>query len=211
MNTDTRRSNGMDEAATAMGVSTQRSEGVQRSSGAQRGDDPQQGGGLVHLYCGDGKGKTTAALGLALRALGHGMRVVIIQFSKDGTSGEVEPLRRCGATVYAGSTDRRFLRELSSNEREALRRRQTALLEEVRTLDIDMLVLDEACFAVRENVVDVALLKAVVCERPARCEVVLTGRNPPPWMLEAADYITEMRCVRHPYERGVLAREGVEY
>lgn len=167
--------------------------------------------GLVHLYCGEGKGKTTAAMGMAIRALGRGKRVAVIQFSKDGTSGEVEQLRKLGAVVRAGNPDGRFLRELSGDERAALRQRQTALLEDARSLDVDMLVLDEACFAAREDVVDEELLRDTVCERPAYREVVITGRNPLPWMLDAADYITEMRCIRHPYGRGIAAREGVEY
>lgn len=167
--------------------------------------------GLVHLYYGNGKGKTTAAMGLALRALGHGRKVVILQFCKDGTSGELAPLTRLGATVRFGNPDGRFLAELSADEREALRRRQTALLREVGACDADLLVLDEACFAARRHLVDEGVLKGVVCERPARREVVLTGRDPMPWMLEEAHYATEMRCVSHPFERGISAREGVEF
>ncbi|MBR3160516.1 MAG: cob(I)yrinic acid a,c-diamide adenosyltransferase [Atopobiaceae bacterium] len=167
--------------------------------------------GLLHLYCGDGKGKTTAAMGLALRALGHGLRVVIVQFAKDGTSGEIGPLRQLGARVFAGSTDGRFVSQLSDAERLALRRRQDELLKEAHDSDADLLVLDEACFAARRDLVDQELLRTVVLERPTGREVVLTGRDPLPWMREAADYVTEMNCVRHPYARGVTSRPGVEY
>ncbi len=167
--------------------------------------------GLVHLYCGDGKGKTTAAMGLALRALGHGLRVVIVQFAKDGTSGEIGPLRQLGAKVLAGSTDGRFVSQLSDEERLTLHRRQDALLEEACNAGADLLVLDEACFAARRELVDQELLRAAVLERPAGREVVLTGRDPLPWMREAADYVTQMACIRHPYASGVTARPGVEY
>lgn len=167
--------------------------------------------GLVHLYDGDGKGKTTAAIGLALRALGHGRRVVILQFCKDGTSGEITSLRTLGATVLAGNTDGRFASSLSGDERSALSVRHDALLREACALDADLFVLDEACFAARQGLVDEDLLRAAVLDRPFGREVVLTGRDPLPWMIDAADYWTTMRCGRHPYERGVVAREGVEF
>lgn len=166
--------------------------------------------GLVHLYCGDGKGKTTAAMGLATRALGREQSVVILQFCKDGASGEVAPLRQLGATVLAGSHDGRFVRQLDADERATLRCQQSALLKQAHNMEADLLVLDEVCFAARQNLVDSALLKAAVLQKPRGREVVLTGRDPLPWMVDAADYITEMRCLRHPYERGVAAREGVE-
>lgn len=167
--------------------------------------------GLVHLYDGEGKGKTTAAMGLALRALGRGRRVVVLQFCKDGASGEVEPLRTLGATMLAGNPDGRFASALSDEERAKLRVRQSELLEQACALDADLLVLDEACFAAQKDLVDKDLLRSAVLERPAGREVVLTGRDPMPWMIDAADYRTTMRCVRHPFEQGIGAREGVEY
>ena len=166
--------------------------------------------GLVHLYCGDGKGKTCAAMGLALRALGRGWHVVVLQFCKDGTSGEVTPLQQLGATVLAGNPDGRFASQLSATERQALRRRQDGLLREACASDADLLVLDEACFAARQGLVDEELLRSAVIERPAGREVVLTGRDPLPWILKAADYVSEVTCVRHPYERGITARRGIE-
>lgn len=167
--------------------------------------------GLVHLYHGAGKGKTTAAMGLALRALGHGQRVCIVQFAKDGTSGEVEPLRRLGATVRAGKLDGRFVSELTDEERVRVRTRQDELVRQVTGETWDLVVLDEACFAVRAGLVDEDVLTTCVRERPEGTELVLTGRDPAAWMLDVADYVTEMRCERHPYERGVVARKGVEW
>ena len=167
--------------------------------------------GLVHLYWGDGKGKTTAAAGLALRALGRGRRVAVLQFLKDGESGEVEPLQRLGAAVYAGKPENGFADRLSEEDQRQVRERQTALLREVMESGCEMLILDEACAACRMGLVDPELLKAAVLRRPAGREVVLTGRNPEAWMLEAADYCTEMRCEKHPYQQGIAAREGVEF
>ncbi len=178
------------------------------------GTVPRVPGGLspqyLHLYHGDGKGKTTAAMGLALRALGRGWRVVVLQFCKDGRSGEIAPLRQLGATILAGNPDGRFASQLTDTERAGLRERQNVLLESAHLLESDLLILDEACFAARQDLVDVALLRRVVLERPTNREVVLTGREPLPWMLDAADYATEMRCERHPFEQGIAAREGVE-
>lgn len=171
---------------------------------------PDGRAGLVHLYCGEGKGKTTAAMGLALRALGRSLSVVVLQFCKDGRSGEVRPLVRLGATMLAGNPDGRFVAQLTEAKRMLLRTRQDELLRKACSLDADLLVLDEACFAARQDLVDQRLLKSAVVERPPHREVVITGRDPLPWMLDAADYITEMRCVRHPYEQGVTARKGIE-
>lgn len=167
--------------------------------------------GLVHLYSGDGKGKTTAAMGLALRALGAGHRVTVLQFLKDGTSAELAPLRTLGAQVLAGQTGSRFVFQMSQEERAQARLYQTEQLRRALAAPCDLLVLDEACAAWQLDMVDRALLQAAVLDRPAGREVVLTGRDPAPWMQQAADYHTEMCARRHPYDRGIPARPGIEY
>ncbi|MGI5883858.1 MAG: cob(I)yrinic acid a,c-diamide adenosyltransferase [Candidatus Spyradocola sp.] len=167
--------------------------------------------GLVHLYWGEGKGKTTAAMGLALRALGHGCRVTVVQFLKNGSSGELAPLRTLGAAVYAGMTGTKFVFQMTPEERAQERAAQDACLRRALDEPCDLLLLDEACAAWQLDMVDRTLLQQAVLERPEGREVVLTGRDPAPWMQEAADYSTEMHCHRHPYDRGVGAREGVEF
>jgi len=167
--------------------------------------------GLIHLYWGEGKGKTTAAMGLALRALGHGCRVTVVQFLKDGTSGELEPLRRLGAAIYSGGGCGKFAAQRTPEEREDTARQNTEYLRKAMEAPCDLLVLDEACAAWRLDMVDRELLKGALLERPEGREVVLTGREPAPWMLEAAHYSTEMKCRRHPYQEGITAREGVEF
>ena len=167
--------------------------------------------GLVHLYWGDGKGKTTAAMGLALRALGQGKRTAVLQFMKDGGSGEIRMLEKLGAAVYAGKLDGGFVRQMSEEERAAVRQRQDELLREIMERDDELVILDEACAAWRTETVDRELLLRAVKERPAWREIVLTGREPADWMLEAADYSTEMRCEKHPFSSGVRARRGVEF
>ena len=167
--------------------------------------------GLVHLYWGDGKGKTTAAMGLALRALGRGKKVTVLQLLKDGSSGEIAMLEGLGAVVLAGKTGAGFVSRMSGPERLRIRDRQDLLLAEAMDSGCDLLILDEACAAWRMDQVDHALLKRAVLDRPAGREIVLTGRDPADWMREAADYSTEMRLVKHPYGRGVQAREGIEF
>ena len=167
--------------------------------------------GCIQLYYGDGKGKTTAAMGLALRALGQGMRVVVVQFLKNGTSGELEPLKKSGAAVYSGQPGAKFTFQMNAEEKAQATKENNARLAEALQQPCDLLILDEICAARNSGMVDEALAKQAVLERPQHREVVLTGRNPEAWMVEAADYITEMQPRRHPYEQGIPARKGIEF
>lgn len=167
--------------------------------------------GFVHLYRGDGKGKTTAAMGLALRALGAGRSVTVFQFLKDGTSSELAPLKTLGARVYAGQRGTKFVFAMTPEEKARLREEQTRRLLEALKEPCDLLVLDEAGDAWELDTVDPTLLKRAVLERPQGREVVLTAHSPVEWMEGAADYVTEMRCCCHPYQRGIAARKGIEY
>ena len=171
--------------------------------------------GLLHLYYGDGKGKTTAAMGLALRALGSGKRVVIVQFLKGGRSGEIPLLEQLGAKVYRGKAGQKFVSQMNEAEKAATRALQDANLAAAMAEPADLLILDEAGSAWELDMVDPELLQRAVRERPAGQECVLIfsaiqfeveGR-----MLDAADYVTEMKCRRHPYQKGIAARQGIEY
>ena len=167
--------------------------------------------GLLHLYYGDGKGKTTAAMGLALRAMGSGKRVVILQFLKGGKSGEVPLLEQLGAKVYRGKAGQKFVFQMNEAEKEATRQLQNANLTAAMADPAALLILDEAGSAWELDMVDKALLQKAVLERPAEQECVLTAHAAPQWMLDAADYVTEMKCCRHPYQKGIAARKGIEY
>ncbi|MCI8807430.1 MAG: cob(I)yrinic acid a,c-diamide adenosyltransferase [Oscillospiraceae bacterium] len=166
---------------------------------------------MVHLYWGAGKGKTTAAMGLALRALGTGRRVAVVQFLKGRDSGEIPLLEGLGAQVFRGKAGTKFSFQMTGAEKAETRALQTDHLRRALALDAELLVLDEACAAWQTDLIDRDLLRAAVLDRPEGREVVLTGREPPEWMREAADYVTEMRCHRHPFEQGVPARRGVEF
>ena len=170
--------------------------------------------GLIHLYCGDGKGKTTAALGLALRAAGAGKQVVFTQFFKDGSSSEIEPLAALpGVRVFHADTVRGFYRNMTPPQREQAGKDYTALFRQVTQAaqEADLLILDEIVSACNRGVVLEKLVTDFLREKPTRLEVVLTGRNPSAALLELADYITEMRKLRHPFDRGIGARKGIEF
>ena len=167
--------------------------------------------GLLHLYYGDGKGKTTAAMGLALRALGSGKMVVVLQFLKGSKSGEVPLLEQLGAKIYRGKAGQKFVFQMNEEEKAATRQLQNANLAAAAADEADLLILDEAGSAWELDMVDKALLQKAVLARPAGQECVLTAHAAPQWMLDAADYVTEMKCRRHPYQKGIAARQGIEY
>lgn len=167
--------------------------------------------GLLHLYYGDGKGKTTAAMGLALRALGSGKKVVVLQFLKGSKSGEVLLLEQLGAKIYRGKAGQKFVFQMNEEEKAATRQLQNANLAAAVADEADLLILDEAGSAWELDMVDKALLQKAVLARPAGQECVLTAHAAPQWMLDAADYVTEMKCRRHPYQKGIAARQGIEY
>ena len=171
--------------------------------------------GLIHIYTGDGVGKTTASFGLGMRAAGHGLRVAAFQFFKNTPTGEVasaESLPRF--SVYRADTRvTGFLWELTPDDADALRRANRALFDRARrdAADFDLMILDEIFVATSCGAVPEDVLLSFLRGKPETLELVLTGRDAPRDALDAADYVTEMRYVRHPMERGVAARRGVEF
>ena len=170
--------------------------------------------GRVHIYCGDGKGKTTAALGLALRCAGSGRRVLLLQFFKDGRSSEFTALEHVpGIEVVPQTRSFGFSWTLSEEEKREARAYYSGLLEEAfrRAGGFDLLVLDEAMSACTTGMIEEGRLLELLEGRPEGLEVVMTGRNPSAALAERADYLTEMKLVMHPFQQGVSAREGIEY
>ena len=167
---------------------------------------------MLHLYCGNGKGKTTAAMGLALRAAGRGKRVVIAQFLKGANSGERFALAQLPQVTLLPVPDAvKFSFRMTEEERRAEARRYQDLLELIRqeAPGCFLLVLDEACAAVNTGLLPLEDLLS--CLDGLECEVVLTGRDPAPKLVERSDYITSMEAVRHPFEQGISARKGIEF
>ena len=170
--------------------------------------------GYIHLYVGDGKGKTTAAAGLALRAVGWGWRVVFAQFLKGRQSGEVAALQKLGATTVLTQTTGKFTNQMTPQELAEQAVHSIAALDSIREMlgeGCELLVLDEVVDAVNCGFLPLAALLEFLHERPGQTEVVLTGRKPPPELAALADYHTEFACRAHPYEKGVSARKGIEY
>lgn len=169
---------------------------------------------MIHLYCGEGKGKTTAAMGLALRMAGRGRGVVIAQFLKGEDSGERRILEQLPQVALLPLPERvKFSFALTPAEREGEKARCLELIARAGELgaaeDCGLLVLDEVCAAISSGLLPVEA--ALDCLDRAAGEVVITGRNPHPALLERADYVTEMHKIRHPYDLGVTARPGVEF
>lgn len=168
--------------------------------------------GLVHLYHGDGKGKTTCACGLALRFSSYGGKVLIVQFLKDGSSGEIQALSKLeNVTVLAKKATPAFTWNMTDLEKEeTLKLHNSELLEAIDS-DCDMLVLDELCGAMSNKLVDVSLVQKLLDGKKSHQEIVITGRNPEQFIIDRADYITEMQLKKHPFEVGVPSREGIEF
>ncbi len=169
--------------------------------------------GYVQLYTGDGKGKTTAALGLVVRALGQGLRPAVLQFMKaDPSWGEVVELERMRVPVQQCGLDHWVLAGKVTDEDRAAAadglRRARALVE---SGEYDLVVLDELVTAVFFELVPLADVLALVAAKPASVELVITGRRAPDELVAAADLVTEMRPLKHYFEAGVRARPGIEY
>ena len=166
---------------------------------------------MVHLYWGEGKGKTTAAMGVAMRSLAAGKQVTILQLLKSTPSGEVELLESLGAHVYRGKPFDKFVFAMNDEEKQVTRAMQEKLLQEAAGDVGDLFIIDEACGAVTAGMVDDVLMHSIVESLAERCELILTGRGPQPWMHELADYDTEMHCHKHPFDQGLKARRGIEF
>ncbi len=168
--------------------------------------------GYVQIYTGDGKGKTTAALGLALRATGHGMRAYIGQFMKGQPYGELDALRDHPLITIEQYGDVRCIhREEVTPEHIAQAQRGLARARQaIQSGQYDIVVLDEVNVTVWFGLLTVEEVLAFLDERPARVEVILTGRRAPQELIERADLVTEMREVKHYYQQGVPARKGIE-
>lgn len=172
--------------------------------------------GLIHIYCGDGKGKTTASLGLSIRAAGRGQNVLIVRFLKTDDTGELPSLARI-PNIEVTPCDRSFGFTFQMDEEtmvEAKRyyrnRFQTAS-EKANSGGYDLLILDEIMSAYNYDMVEKEEVIQFLKNKPKELEVVLTGRDPARELLGLADYVSEIRKIKHPFEQGIPAREGIEY
>ncbi len=172
--------------------------------------------GLLLINTGAGKGKTTAALGTAMRAAGNGMRVLVLQFLKGSWDyGELHAAELFGGDLIIRQMGRGFVKVGGAEtDPEDLRLVQAAWAEAVQAMqsgDWDMLVLDEINYTIGYGMLDAATVAKALRDRSAMLHVILTGRNAHPLLLDLADTVTEMREVKHAYTRGILAQRGIEY
>ena len=171
--------------------------------------------GLIHIYCGDGKGKTTASIGLAVRALGRGYRVVFLQFLKWQETGEVSVLSSFpGVTVIRGTDlPHKFTWSLNEEERDLLRQKHTEMFEKATLLcssEKCLLVMDELVGTYDMDLIDRNMVLEFLQRKPEGLEVAMTGRNPAEELVALADYVSEVRKIKHPMDRGIIARDGIE-
>lgn len=176
--------------------------------------------GLVHVYTGKGKGKTTAAFGLAVRALGEGLRVLIVQFLKGkapltGEAALIKVTTR-GARIirFVNEEHPMFVSKKDFDEnklREQIGKDFLLTREMVMTGEYDLVILDEINNAMKGGWLSVDEVKDLIGKRPKNVELVLTGRGATEEIIEMADYVTEMKLIKHPSEKGVKARRGIEF
>ena len=172
--------------------------------------------GLILINTGPGKGKTTAAMGTALRAVGNGMRVLMLQFLKGSWHyGELDAVKAFGDNFVLKQMGRGFVKiGGAETDPEDIRLVEEAWAEARAAIlsgEWDMVVLDEINYAISYGMLDPAQVAATLREKPEMVHVILTGRSAHPSLVEIADTVTEMREVKHAYQKGILAQRGIEY
>lgn len=172
--------------------------------------------GLIHVYTGDGKGKTTAAFGLAMRAAGHGKKVLVLQFLKSRTkdSGEASSAKKLGIKVvkFKKQTTPLFDPAVKHSDlKKNIHRALAYSLKQITSGSYDLIVMDEFNNLFRNHYADTDDIKNIHEAQPQGLELVFTGRGAPPELIDIADYVTEMHLIRHPAANGLLARKGIEF
>ncbi len=171
---------------------------------------------MIHVYCGNGKGKTTAAMGLIVRAAGCGMKVLLVQFLKDDSGNELKSLSQLSGVDFLHRSGREKFTFCMTDEEKKFRRADYARLlaeaeERCAEGGYGMLVLDEALRAVNHGILDETELLGFLASVKNKYEVVITGTHPSEKLIGLADYVSEIVKRKHPYDNGTVAREGIEY
>lgn len=173
--------------------------------------------GLIQVYTGDGKGKTTAAFGQAVRAAGRGFRVGILQFFKARKTGELTTLAGNELIqISRATTNTKFTWEMNQEELDALDKEIQDGFETLRQMVLsgtyDLVIADEFNHVLNREHISREAMETFLSEKPDNVELILTGRNAPEWLIEKADLVTEMRYIKHPMvDAGMNARRGIEY
>lgn len=172
--------------------------------------------GLIQIYTGDGKGKTTAAIGLGVRALGRNYKIYMVQFLKGRDTGELHILNNYeNFKVFRFQSSEKFFFQMTEEEKNILNDEMHKAYEFIEDIlknsECDMLILDEIMGVIHNNIYSVDDVLKLMREKPDTMEMVLTGRNAPKELIENADLVTEMKLIKHPYEKGIPARYGIEF
>jgi cob(I)alamin adenosyltransferase len=173
--------------------------------------------GLVHIYTGDGKGKTTAAIGLGIRACGRGKKVLLVQFLKGAQTGEIFTIEKLKPDFeyYRNEEIKKFLWNMSQEELEEMKENVEDMFQyavkEAMTGRRDLIILDEIMASITSGFIAPDEVINFVKSKPAELELVMTGRNAPPELIQLADYVSEIKAVKHPLAMGITAREGIEF
>jgi cob(I)alamin adenosyltransferase len=172
--------------------------------------------GLIHIYTGEGKGKTTASFGLAKRAAGHGKKVLILQFLKSGIkdSGEISSAKELGIKVvrFRNQNTPLFNPNVKvSDLKSAIKKAVSRAIRELKSNVYDLVILDEFNTVLDCGYATMKEVKEILNAKPERVELILSGRGAPDELIEIADYVTEMKMIKHPFEKGVKARKGIEF
>jgi cob(I)alamin adenosyltransferase len=173
--------------------------------------------GLVHIYTGDGKGKTTAAIGLGIRACGRGKKVLLVQFLKGVQTGELFTIEKLKPDFeyYRNEENKKFTWNMNQEELEKMKENVESMFQyaakEAMTGRRDLIILDEIMAAITSGFIAPDKVIDFVKNKPSQLELVMTGRNAPPELIQLADYVSEIKAVKHPFSMGTAAREGIEF
>lgn len=171
--------------------------------------------GYIHIYCGNGKGKTTCAMGLCTRAAGFGYKILIYQFMKDNKTSERKVLEsQDNVTFVDGLESEKFSFQMSPEEKAERKSYYESQFHKITALaeseSYDILFMDELIYTIGAGLFDESILLEYLKNKPPRLEVILTGQNPSQALIDAADYVSDIQKVKHPYDQGLHARKGIE-
>ncbi|MEK6983467.1 MAG: cob(I)yrinic acid a,c-diamide adenosyltransferase [Nanoarchaeota archaeon] len=191
-----------------------------------QGDNSRESLGLVHVITGDGKGKTTSSLGIALRAIGSNLKVHMIQFLKSGYTGELYSAKRLGFEIEQFGVDAlkekqkhlhefkdatgRFVFQPDIKEKDAAMQGWEHAKKIIKSLDYDVVILDEINCVLEKGLIPLREVLEIVKEH-GNVELIFTGRDAPKELIDAADYVNVVQGVKHPWQKGIVARRGIEY
>lgn len=171
--------------------------------------------GLIHIYCGDGKGKTTTGMGLCVRAAGYGYKILIYQFMKNNKTSERNVLEKVdNITIVDGLEEEKFSFQMTEEEKQQRRvfyaQQLKKVTEMARREQYDVLFLDEVIYTIRAGLLDEEELLQFLDTKPQKLEVILTGQGPDEELIKRADYVSETCMRKHPFQKGQPARDGIE-